>query len=305
LLRKTSILYSLACESISKGDHVKEKIKRNISSYCNYNKTFTMYDQLRQPNGLRKLLQIFQRTDIPIEKQKVLEGGFGTGTYIDHIRHYVKEIYGVEGSDEGFEQALQKIGNATNVYLQLGNILSLPFSNDSFHVYMVNQVLHHLDTEPGYPNLNVFLRESIRVLKPGGVLTINTSSKEQMNPHFGVYWNYKYIEKAVRAMQARFIPIDELISRMEKLQFADIKTTIPSGKIFQEQYYNYPYIALKPNFLKGDSVYCFLSQDEIEEANARIRAGLEDRSIYKEMKRAAERAAEIGEAVIISARKPS
>ena len=136
-------------------------------------------------------------------------------------------------------------------------------------------------------------------------MTINTSSQKQLNPHFGVYWNYKYIEKAVRAMQARFIPIDELISRMEKLQFADIKTTIPSGKIFQEQYYNYPYIALKPNFLKGDSVYCFLSQDEIEEANARIRAGLEDRSIYKEMKRAAERAAEIGEAVIISARKPS
>lgn len=264
-----------------------------------------MYDQLRQPNGLRKLLQIFQRTDIPIEKQKVLEGGFGTGNYLDHIRHYVKEIYGVEGSDEGFEQALQKMGNATNVYLQLGNILSLPFSNDSFHVYMVNQVIHHLDTEPGYPNLYVFLREGRRVLKPGGVLTINTSSQEQMNPHFGVYWNYKYIEKAVRAMQARFIPIDELVSRMEKLQFADIKTTIPSGKIFHEQYYNDPYIALEPSFQKGDSVYCFLSQEEIEEANARILAALEDRSVYEEMKRAAERAAEIGEAVIISARKPS
>ena len=136
-------------------------------------------------------------------------------------------------------------------------------------------------------------------------MTINTSSQEQLNPHFGVYWNYKYIEKAVRAMQARFIPIDELISRMEKLQFADIKTTIPSGKIFQEQYYNYPYIALKPNFQKGDSVYCFLSQEEIEEANARMRSGLEDGSVYDEMKRAAERAAEIGEAVIISARKPS
>ena len=294
----------LACESISKGNNVKENIKRNISSYCNYNKAFTMYDQLRQPNGLRKLLQIFQQTDMPIEKQKVLEGGFGTGAYIDHIRHYVKEIYGVEGSDEGFEQALQKTGNATNVYLQLGNILSLTFSNDSFRAYMVNQVLHHLDTEPGYPNLNVFLRESRRVLRPGGVLTINTSSQEQLNPHFGVYWNYKYIEKAVRAMQARYIPIDELISRMEKLWFADIKTTIPSGKIFHEQYYNDPYIALEPTFQKGDSVYCFLSQEEIEGANACMRSGLEDGSVYDEMKRAAERAAEIGEAVIISARKP-
>jgi len=263
-----------------------------------------MYDQLRQPNGLRELLQIFKQTDIPIEKQKVLEGGFGTGAYLDHIRHYVKEIYGVEGSTEGFEHALQKMENATNVNLQIGNILSHIFSDDSFHVYMVNQVLQHLDTEPGYPNLNVFLRESRRVLKPGGVLTINTCSQEQMNPHFGVYWNYKYIDKAVRALQARFIPIDELISRMEKFQFADIKTTTPSGKIFQEQYYNYPYIVLEPNFQKGDSVYCFLSQEEIEGANARIRSGLEDGSVYAEMKRATGRAAEIGEAVIISARKP-
>lgn len=283
---------------------VKEKIERNIPSYCNYNEAFTTYDQLRQPNGLRELLQIFKQTDIPIEKQKVLEGGFGTGAYIDHIRHYVKEIYGVEGSDKGFEQALQKIGNATNVYLQLGNILSLTFSNDSFHVYMVNQVLHHLDTEPSYPNLNVFLRESRRVLKPGGVLTINTSSQEQLNPHFGVYWNYKYIEKAVRAMQARFIPIGELILRMEKLQFTDIKTTIPSGKIFHERYYNDPYIVLEPNFQKGDSVYCFLSKEEIEGANGRICLGLEYESVDKEMKRAVRRAAEIGEAVIISARNP-
>ena len=263
-----------------------------------------MYDQQRQPNGLQELLQIFKQSDIPIEKQKVLEGGFGTGAYIDHIRHYVKKIYGVEGSDEGLEKALQKMGNATNVYLKIGNILGLSFSDDSFHAYMINQVLHHLDTEPGYPNLNIFLREGRRVLKPGGVLTINTSSQEQLNPLFGVYWNYKYIEEAARAMQARFIPIDELISRMERLQFADIKTTIPSGKIFHERYYNDPHIALETDFQKGDSVYCFLSQEEIEWTDTRICSGLEDGSVYKEMKRAAGRAAEIGEAVIISARRP-
>jgi len=304
LIRILAVEYMYACESILKGDQVKEKIKRNISSYCNYNEAFTIYDQLRQPNGLRELLQIFRQTDIPIEKQKVLDGGFGTGAYIDYIRHYVKEVYGVESSDEGFEQALRKIGNASNVYLQVGDILSLTFSNDSFHVYMVNQVLHHLDTKPGYPNLNVFLRESRRVLKPGGVLTINTSSQEQLNPCSGAYWNYKYIEKSVRAMKACFIPIDELISRIDKLQFTDIKATIPSGRIFHERYYNDPYIVLEPDFQKGDSVYCFSSREEIEAANARICSGLEDGSVYEEMKRAAGRAAEIGEAVIISARKP-
>ena len=283
---------------------MNEKVKRNISSYCDYNEAFTDYDQLRQPNGLRELLQIFKQTESPVEEQKVLEGGFGTGAYIDHIRHYVREVYGVEGSSEGFEQASRKMGSAANVYLQIGDVLRLPFSHDCFHVYMVNQVLHHLDTEPGYPNLNVFLRESRRVLKPGGVLTINTCSQEQLDPGCGVYWNFTYIEKAARAMQARFVPIDELISRMQELKFAEIDTTIPSGTLFHERYYNDPHTVLEPNFEKGDSVYCFLSQEEIEGANARIRSGIEDGSVHEAMKRAAGRAAEIGEAVIISARKP-
>lgn len=233
-----------------------------------------------------------------------MEGGFGTGAYVDHIRHHVKEIYGVEGSSVGYEQALQKMGKATNVYLQVGSVLGLTFSHDSFHVYMVNQVLHHLDTEPGYPNLNVFLRESRRVLKPGGVLTINTCSREQLDPDCGVYWNYAYMEKAARALQARIVPIDELISRMEALQFTAIDTTIPSGTLFHERYYNDPHMVLEPGFQKGDSAYCFLSQEEIEAANARIHAGIEDGSVHETMKRAAARAAEIGEAVIISARKP-
>jgi len=283
---------------------MKEKIKRNASFYCNYNEAFTTYDQLRQPNGLRELLQIFTQLDTPIEKQKILEGGFGTGAYIDHFRHYVKEIYGVEGSDEGFELALQNMGKASNAYLQIGNILNLTFPNDSFHVYMVNQVLHHLDIDPGYPNLNVFLIESLRVLKPGGVLTINTCSQEQLSPYSGVYWNYKYIEKAVWAMPAHYIPIDELMSRMEKLQFTDIKAIIPSGKIFQQRYYEDPYFALEPDFQKGDSIYDLLSQEEIKEMNTLICLSLEDGSAYEEMKRAASRATEIGEAVIISGCKP-
>jgi len=42
---------------------------------------------------------------------------------------------------------------------------------------------------------------------------------------------------------------------------------------------------------------------DIEKSNARILAAIEDESVYKGMRRAASCAAEIGEAVIISARK--
>jgi ubiquinone/menaquinone biosynthesis C-methylase UbiE len=282
---------------------MKDFTETGASSYCNYDEAFTSYDQVRQPNGLRELLQLFAQTKIPLEEQQVLEGGFGTGVYIEFIRHHVKAVYGVEGSDEGYRQAVRKMSDATNVHLRVGTILRLSFPDEFFHAYMVNQVVHHLDSDPTFPHLNVFLREGKRVLAPGGVLTINTSSHEQLDPYSGVYWHYAYIEKAARALKARVVPLKELVLRLEALRFTDIKMTIPSGHLFHTRYYEDPSIALEAAFRKGDSVYCFLSYEEIEESNVRIRSAIEDGSVYEEMRRAATRAAEIGEAIIVSARK--
>lgn len=283
---------------------MNKPIKKNASSYCNYNDSFMSYDQNRQPNGLQEILHIFEETRVPFEEQVVLEGGFGTGAYINHIRHHIKEIYGVEGSEQGYEETRQKINNAGNVHLQIGNILDLSFSDDFFNAYMVNQVLHHLDTKPSYPNLTLFLKESRRVIKPGGVLTINTSSQEQLNPNSGVFWNYKYIPKAAHALQARYIPVPKLLSRLGELGFTDIKTTIPSGKLFQEQYYRDPRLVLETAFPKADSIYCFCSEEQINQANTLIRSSIDDGSIHQHMAHAAKQSEKIGEAVIVSARKP-
>ena len=99
------------------------------------------------------------------------------------------------------------------------------------------------------------------------------------------------------------MPIDELCARLKKLKFVDIKLTIPSGKIFNERYYNDPSIALEPVFQNGDSVYSFLTTEEYEKGNIKIRASIEDGTVLQEMKRAAKCIADIGESVIVSARK--
>jgi len=274
---------------------------RNESSYCDYNEAFKVYDQLRLPNASEEILQIFKQNETPLNQQRILEGGFGTGAYIEYIRDHVKEIYGVEGSDEGYRQASQKVNGASNVHLQVGNILKLPFPDDHFHGYMVNQVLHHLDTDPSFPNLNIFLNEAKRTLQPGGTLIINTCSQEQLYPHSGVYWNYKFIETAALARRKCYIPLEALASRLENSGFTNIKRTIPSGRIFHDRYYEDPSIALEVDFKKGDSVYSLLSEEAIEDSNASLRAAIKDGSIYEEMKPAILLKAKIGEAVIVSA----
>jgi ubiquinone/menaquinone biosynthesis C-methylase UbiE len=277
---------------------------RNESSYCDYNDAFKGYDQLRKPNALEEILQILKQSEIPDKQQRILEGGFGTGAYIEPIRHHVEEIYGIEGSNEGHRQASHKINGASNVYLQLGNILELPFSDDYFQGYMVNQVLHHLDMDPSYPNLDIFLNEAKRALQPKGTLIINTCSQEQLDPQLGVYWNYKYIETAALTMRKRYIPLEALISRLKNLGFTNIKKEIPSRRIYHDRYYEDPSIALESDFIKGDSVYSFLSGSAIEDSYVSLREAIEDGSIYEEMKRTARLAEKIGEVVIVTACQP-
>jgi hypothetical protein len=78
------------------------------STYCDDNEAFIVYDQIRRTHGLQSILNIFQQSEVPLEEQHILEGGFGTGAYLDKIRHHVKEMYGVEGSDEGYQQTQKK-----------------------------------------------------------------------------------------------------------------------------------------------------------------------------------------------------
>jgi len=219
------------------------------------------------------------------------------------MRHHTKEVYGVEGSDEGYRQAMQKLNGVSNVHLQVGNILKLPFAHDCFHGYMVNQVLHHLDSDPSFPNLGIFLDEAHRTLQPGGTLIINTCSQEQLCPHSGVYWNYKFIEAAVLALRKRYIPLDALATRLADAGFVCIKKTIPSGRIFHDRYYEDPSIALDADFRKGDSVYSLLSEEAIEESNTSLGAAIKDGSVHEAMKRAKLLKEKIGEVVVVSASK--
>lgn len=277
--------------------------QNNRSAYCDYNEAFTAYDQIRHPHGAKELVDIFSQSPTPLQDKIVLEGGFGTGAYLDVLRHHVGTLYGIEGSDEGFHKAELKTQDSENIFLQSGDILDLPFPEQFFDGYMVNQVLHHLDSGDPFSHLNIFLDESERVLKSGGQITINTCSQEQLDPDQGAYWHYKYIPSAAYRLGSRYIPVEDLKERLESRKFADIEQTAPGEKIFCSAYYENPEIALRSDFKKGDSCYSLLTETEIEESDNRLRAAIDDGSVYDEMVRSSARAAEIGETLILSAFK--
>ena len=277
-------------------------MNENESAYCDYNDSFPVYDRIRTPHASGEILEILRRESIPPKGMRLLDGGYGTGLHMEFFSSHVKEVHGIEGSSAGYQETRRKLQGVANAYPRRGNILHLPFADDFFDAYLVNQVLHHLDWDPEFPGLDAFLKEAKRTLRPGGILIVNTCSQEQLDPETGSFWFYRYIEKGAREMKKRYIPLEELVARLEKEGFTDLKRTIPEERIFTDRVYEDPRIALEESFIKGDSAFSFLSELELKEFRNTLETALQDGSVYDIMKYAEKRGEEIGETVILTAR---
>jgi ubiquinone/menaquinone biosynthesis C-methylase UbiE len=95
---------------------------------------------------------------------KVLEIGFGTGLAFLNLAEKYKEIHGVDltADVEIVDQTFQQIGLTT--YLKNGDILELPYPDQTFDCVLLISILEHL--QPG--DQQKAFSEIARVLKPGG-----------------------------------------------------------------------------------------------------------------------------------------
>ncbi len=95
---------------------------------------------------------------------KILEIGFGTGLAFLNLAEKYKEIHGVDltADVDVVTRAFQDIGLTT--YLKNGDILNLPYPDQTFDCVLLVSILEHL--QPG-DQLKAF-SEIARVLKPEG-----------------------------------------------------------------------------------------------------------------------------------------
>jgi len=277
------------------------------NEYCPYTQTSKDYDGTRAPLGLNIVLGSLLMSGTPLHEQQLLDIGCGTGTFLEAVKGKVGGVSGLEYNDGMIEQAKARLGS-TGVKLVQGSADKLPFDDASFDVCTMNQVLHHF---PNDDNKYAFclrsFQEIYRVLKPGGVFVLNTSTPEQQRDAF---WWLSLFPRASEAICARFPSLEVLMAHMKesKFEFNADSVAVPLHRslMAENKYLEHGVKAgFMPEYRAGDSSWSMAEnfgelEDGLKKLQDMIDAGkadywLEGRELLRKS---------MGQATFVTVRKP-
>lgn len=231
------------------------------------------YDLTRVPVGVKSVLE---KEFSP--SSTILDAGCGTGNYSCALAPLARKVVGFEFNDGMLDQARQKVKDQgiSNVEFIQGSLLEkLPFANGSFDGIVINQVLHHLDdgSDPTFPNARALMKEFSRIIRPGGFVSINMTTREQANS----FWWQHLMPRAQQVYANKHLPSEMLISYLKEAGLLMDKV-VPCKEPLQGLTYFNPAAPLDLNFRNGDSTWSTLGKKELNEilniVNGMLEAGV-------------------------------
>lgn len=184
--------------------------------------------QLRKPKGLLGLLMAkamnlahSKLTDwglshIQINNDyTILDIGCGGGRTINKLAKIanIGKVYGIDYSYESVivsRKTNKKFIKRSRVYIQKGNVSSLPYSDNYFNLITAIESYYY------WPDLGHDMKEILRVLKPGGILIIIGSLYK--NSKFGTRH-----QKWVKKLNMHYHTLEELHDIFSIAGYKDIK----------------------------------------------------------------------------------
>ena len=139
-----------------------------------YEKFFSEYDKLRYKNESHILKLI---DDIDWKDKNILEIGLGQGADSEQIIKRGGIWSGIDLTNESIKRTQTRLSLRKLPFkvLKQGDVLSLPFKDNSFDIVYSFGVLHHV------PNIEKAQKEIHRVLKPNGELIVMLYAKYSLN----------------------------------------------------------------------------------------------------------------------------
>ena len=114
----------------------------------------------------RMFIQLYDyvASQIPIKDGEILEVGSGRGGGSSFVSryHHPKSITGLDYSKSAIKLSNELYGNVDNLFFKLGDAENLPFKENTFDAVI------NIESSHCYGNMERFLSEVSRVVKPGG-----------------------------------------------------------------------------------------------------------------------------------------
>jgi ubiquinone/menaquinone biosynthesis C-methylase UbiE len=239
-------------------------------SLADYERVAADYDAERRPAGLGFVREALGRCSKPLGAQRVLDAGCGTGNYAHALSGEVGKVHGIDLSKGMLRRAQEKLPGGA--LLVQGSVCALPYRGDSFDAVLCHFVLHHLDPGEDFADLRRALAEFARVLRPGGVLCLQTASHDQIRD--GYWWAALVTEAVVRA-QARYLPLGALEAALRELGFRETRARLLVDEVLQGAGYLNPRGPLSEAYRNADSTWSLATSSELERAQDQTRRLLE------------------------------
>jgi ubiquinone/menaquinone biosynthesis C-methylase UbiE len=145
-----------------------------------------------------------------------LDVATGTGNTAFALAPYARAVVGLDLTREMLDQARRIAAerDIANTDWVIGDAERLPFSDDTFDLYVVRAAPHH------FPNVDVFMSEALRVLKPG-----RPAAFIDCAPPMPARDLLHEVELRRDPSHARSLTVDEWVSLLERAGF-EVDTAI-------------------------------------------------------------------------------
>lgn len=114
-------------------------------------------------------------------KKHILENGCGVGMYVEHLSPFGGEVIGLEYD---FERAAEAHGNSSHIFNAAGE--RIPAPSGTFDLILSHEVIEHVQDD------RAAIHEMVRVLQPGGRITLFCPNRGYPFETHGIFWNGKY-----------------------------------------------------------------------------------------------------------------
>jgi ubiquinone/menaquinone biosynthesis C-methylase UbiE len=117
---------------------------------------------------------------LPLTGKRIIDCGCGAGGYVIEFLKRGADAYGIEYSAQKVEQYKREARQPERV--NTGNLEAIDLPSASFDIALLNEVLEHV------PDDRAALRETFRILKPGGTLVIFSPNRLYPFETHGILW---------------------------------------------------------------------------------------------------------------------